>query len=293
MNKRTRGEKIFAVFNTILLGFLCIIFLLPIWHVAMGSISDPLMVAAHSGLFIKPLGKATLGGYRLVLQNSNIIRSYGNTIFYVVASTFIGLVLNILAAYIMSRKKLLFGKAFSKMVVFTMIFNGGLVPTFIVINKLGLYNSRWAVILPGALTAFNIIIMRTSFMQVPEEMVESARIDGADDIKILTRIILPVSKEIIAVIVLFYAVQHWNEWFNASIYLQDRNLWPLQLVLREIVLQSTENSIVADASGEDVMIYRPLIKYATIMISIIPMMILYPFVQKYFVTGVMVGAVKG
>ena len=293
MNKRTKGEKIFSVFNTLFLFILCIIFILPVWHVAMGSISDPLLVAAHSGLFLKPLGEITLGGYELVMENRNILVSYGNTMFYVVVSTFIGLVLNILAAYVMLRRNLMFGKLFSKFVVFTMIFNGGLVPTFIVINKLGLFNSRWAVILPGALTAFNIIIMRTSFMEIPKEMIEAARIDGADDFRILWRIVLPVSKSIIAVIVLFYAVQHWNEWFNASIYLQDRNLWPLQLVLREIVLQSTENSIVADASGEDVNIYRPLIKYATIMVSVIPMMIIYPFVQKYFVSGVMIGAVKG
>lgn len=293
MKKRTKGEKIFAVINTIFLFILCLIFILPVWHVAMGSISDPLLVASHSGLFLKPLGEITFGGYELVMSNSNIVKSYGNTLFYVVTSTFIGLVLNILAAYVMSRKNLLFGKFFSKFVVFTMIFNGGLVPTFIIINKLGLYNTRWAVILPGALTAFNIIIMRTSFMEIPQEMVEAARIDGADDFKILVDIMLPVSKSIIAVIVLFYAVQHWNEWFNASIYLQDRSLWPLQLVLREIVLQSTENSIVADTSGEDVMIYRPLIKYATIMVSVIPMMIIYPFVQKYFVSGVMIGAVKG
>ena len=293
MNKRTKGEKIFAVFSTIFLFLLCVIFILPVWHVAVGSISDPLKVAAHSGLFLKPLGDITLGGYNLVMANSNIVKSYGNTLFYVTVSTFIGLVLNILAAYVMSRKNLMFGKLFSKFVVFTMIFNGGLIPTFIVINKLGLFNSRWAVILPGALTAFNIIIMRTSFMEIPSEMIEAARIDGADDLKILIDIVLPVSKSIIAVIVLFYAVQHWNEWFNASIYLQDRSLWPLQLVLREIVLQSTENSIVADTDGEDVMIYRPLIKYATIMVSVIPMMIIYPFVQKYFVSGVMIGAVKG
>lgn len=293
MNKRTKGEKIFSVFNTLFLFILCIIFILPVWHVAMGSISDPLLVAAHSGLFLKPLGEITLGGYELVMENRNILVSYGNTMFYVVVSTFIGLVLNILAAYVMSRRNLMFGKLFSQFVVFTMIFNGGLVPTFIVINKLGLFNSRWAVILPGALTAFNIIIMRTSFMEIPKEMIEAARIDGADDFRILWKIVLPVSKSIIAVIVLFYAVQHWNEWFNASIYLQDRSLWPLQLVLREIVLQSTENSIVADASGEDVNIYRPLIKYATIMVSVIPMMIIYPFVQKYFVSGVMIGAVKG
>ena len=266
MNKRTTGEKIFAVFNTIFLLALCVIFLLPVWHVAMGSISDPLKVAATSGLYVKPLGTPTLGGYKLIFQNSNIITSYGNTIFYVVTSTLIGLVLNILAAYVMSRKGLLIGKPFSLFVLFTMIFNGGLIPTLVVVYNLGMIDTRWAVILPGAV---------------------------ASDFRILTQVVLPVSKAIIAVIILFYGVQHWNEWFNASIYLRDRKYFPLQLILREIVLTSTENSIVQDANAEDVMIYRPLIKYATIMVSIIPMMIIYPFVQKYFVSGVMIGAVKG
>lgn len=293
MNKRTTGEKVFAVFNTIFLLALCVIFLLPVWHVAMGSISDPLKVAATSGLYIKPLGTPTLGGYKLIFQNSNIITSYGNTIFYVVTSTLIGLVLNILAAYVMSRKGLLIGKPFSLFVLFTMIFNGGLIPTLVVVYNLGMIDTRWAVILPGAVTAFNIIIMRTSFQEIPSEMIEAATIDGASDFRILTQVVLPVSKAIIAVIILFYGVQHWNEWFNASIYLRDRKYFPLQLILREIVLTSTENSIVQDANAEDVMIYRPLIKYATIMVSIIPMMIIYPFVQKYFVSGVMIGAVKG
>lgn len=293
MNKRTTGEKIFAVFNTLFLICLCIIFVLPVWHVAMGSISDPLKVAASSGLILKPLGTPTLGGYKLIFQNSAIVKSYANTLYYVVMATLIGLVLNILAAYVMSTKGLIFGKPFALFVLFTMIFNGGLIPTLVVITKLGMYNTRWAIILPGALSAFNIIIMRTSFAELPSEMLEAARIDGASDFKILTSVVLPVSKAIIAVIVLFYGVQHWNAWFNASIYLRDRNLYPLQLMLREIVLQSTENAIVADADGEDVMIYRPLIKYATIMVSIIPMMIIYPFVQKYFVSGVMIGAVKG
>ena len=294
MKRRSKGEKIFAVFNTIFLLALCIIFFLPVWHVAMGSISDPLKVAATSGLYLKPLGKATLGGYKLIMQNATILRSYGNTIIYVTASTLLGLLLNILAAYVMSTKNLLFGRPFALFIVFTMIFSGGLVPTFMVINKLGLMDTRWALIIPGALSAYNIIIMRTSFAGIPEEMLDAARIDGASEIKILTKIILPVSKSIIAVIVLFYAVQHWNAWFNAALYLQkSRNLYPLQLTLREIVLQSTENSIIADVDGQDVMIFRPLIKYATIMISTIPMMILYPFVQKYFVTGVMIGSVKG
>lgn len=294
MNKRTTGEKIFAVFNTCFLILLCIVFLLPVWHVAMGSISDPLKVAATSGLYFKPLGIPTLGGYKLIFQNQTIINAYKNTLIYVIAATLFGLVLNILAAYVLSKTKLTFVKQFSMFVMFTMIFNGGLVPTFIVVNKLGMLDSRWAMILPGALTAFNIIIMRTSFQEIPQEMIEAATIDGASDFKILVDIVLPVSKAIIAVIVLFYGIQHWNAWFNASIYLpKRRDLWPLQLVLREIVLQSTENSIVADTSGEDVMIYRPLIKYATIMVSVIPMMIVYPFVQKYFVSGVMIGAVKG
>ena len=294
MMKRSAGEKVFAVFNTIFLLLLCVVFFLPVWHVAMGSISDPLKVAASSGLYLKPLGKPTLGGYRLIMQNSTILRAYGNTLIYVVSSTLFGLVLTILAAYVMSTRGLLFGKTFALFVVFTMIFNGGLVPTFLVVNKLGLIDTRWALIIPGAVSAYNIIIMRTSFSEIPGEMLDAARIDGADEFKILTSIILPVSKAIIAVIVLFYAVQHWNAWFNAAIYLQkSRNLYPLQLTLREIVLQATENTIIADADGQDVMIFRPLIKYATIMISIIPMMIVYPFVQKYFVTGVMIGSVKG
>ena len=294
MMKRSAGEKVFAVFNTVFLLLLCIVFFLPVWHVAMGSISDPLKVAASSGLYLKPLGKPTLGGYRLIMQNSTILRAYGNTLIYVVSSTLFGLVLTVLAAYVMSTRGLIFGKVFALFVVFTMIFNGGLVPTFLVVNKLGLIDTRWAIIIPGAVSAYHIIIMRTSFSEIPGEMLDAARIDGADEFKILTSIILPVSKAIVAVIVLFYAVQHWNAWFNAAIYLQkSRNLYPLQLTLREIVLQATENSIIADADGQDVMIFRPLIKYATIMISIIPMMVVYPFVQKYFVTGVMIGSVKG
>ena len=294
MLKRTKGEKIFAVFNTIGLILLSVIFILPIWHVLMGSISDPLKISAYSGLILHPLGEMTLGGYRLVFSNASIVRSYGYTILYVTVSTGIGLVLNILAAYVMSRKNLYWGPLFSLIVLFTMMFNGGLVPTFMVVRNLKLLNTIWAVILPSALSAYNIIIMRTSFAAIPEEMLEAARIDGAGHTRILLQIILPVSKAIIMVIVLFYGVLHWNEWFNASIYLpQARPMYPLQLVLREIVLLSSENSIVADADGQDVMIYRPLIKYATIMVSVIPMMALYPFVQRYFVSGVMIGAVKG
>lgn len=288
-----KGTQIFKVFNYAFLTLLCVIFVLPIWHVAMGSISDPQLISAYSGLILKPLGQVTLGGYKLVMQNSTILTSYLNTIIYVVLATLLGLVLTTLAAYVMIQKDLMFKGIFTMMITFTMIFNGGLIPTYILIRNLGMLNTRWAIIIPTAVSAYNIIIMRTSFTGIPEELTDAAKIDGAGHLRILLQIILPVSKAIIAVIVLFYAVQHWNAWFQASIYLTDRSLYPLQLTLREIVLLSSENSIIADADGADVNIYRPLIKYATIMVSTIPMMIIYPFVQKYFVTGVMIGSVKG
>lgn len=293
MLKRTTGQKVFAVFNTIGLILLSIVFILPVWHVLMGSISDPLKVNAYSGVIVTPLGEPTLGGYQLVLNNSNILRAYGNTIFVVITATALGLFLTILAAYVMSVKGLYWKKPINFIVTFTMIFNGGLIPTYMIVRNLGMMDTYWSIIIPGCCVAYNIIIMRTSFSEVPDAIMEAATIDGAGHFRILFQIVLPVSKAIIAVIILFYAIQHWNAWFNASIYLQDRTKYPLQLVLREIVLNASENSIVADADANTVDIFRPLIKYCSIMVSIIPMMIIYPFVQKYFVTGVMIGSVKG
>ena len=293
MLKRSKGEKIFAVFNYTGMVVLCIIFILPVWHVLMGSISDPLRISAYSGIILYPLGDVTFGGYKLVLQNNSILRSYLNTILIVVTATGLGTLLTILSAYVMSVRGLYWKKPFNFIVTFTMIFNGGLSPTYMVVRNLHMLDTYWSLIIPGCCVAYNIIIMRTSFSQVPAALSEAATIDGAGHFRILCQIILPVSKSIIAVIVLFYAIQQWNAWFNASIYLQNRDLYPLQLTLREIVLKSSENSIIANADGETVDIYRPLIKYCTIMVSIIPMMIVYPFVQKYFVKGVMIGSIKG
>ena len=292
MLKRSKGEKIFAVFNYTGMVVLCIIFILPVWHLLMGSISDPLRISAYSGIILYPLGDVTFGGYKLVLQNNSILRSYLNTILIVVTATGLGTLLTILSAYVMSVRGLYWKKPFNFIVTFTMIFNGGLIPTYMVVRNLHMLDTYWSLIIPGCCVAYNIIIMRTSFSQVPAALSEAATIDGAGHFRILCQIILPVSKSIIAVIVLFYAIQQWNAWFNASIYLQNRDLYPLQLTLREIVLKSSENSIIANADGETVDIYRPLIKYCTIMVSIIPMMIVYPFVQKYFVKGVMIGSMK-
>ena len=178
MNKRTKGEKIFAVFNTIGLLLLCVICILPVWHVAMGSISDPLKVSATSGLYFFPLGTPTLGGYHLIFQNSTIVKSYGNTIFYVVTATSIGLILNILAAYCLSKTNLAFNKQFSLFVMFTMIFNGGLIPTYLVVKKLGMINTRWCMLIPMAIMVFNLIIVRTSFISLPDSLEQFLQCDG-------------------------------------------------------------------------------------------------------------------
>jgi putative aldouronate transport system permease protein len=293
MNKRTTGEKVFAVFNTIGLLALSFVFLIPVWHVLMGSISDPLTLNAHTGLIVWPLGEPTLGGYLLVLRNNVILQSYLNTLIYVVSATVLGTVLTILAAYVLSRKDLYFKAPIAMMVTFTMIFSGGLIPTYMLVRNLGMLDTRMSLIIPGAVSAFNIIIMRTSFAAIPDALAEAAHIDGAGHFRILTQIILPVSKSIVAVIILFYGIQHWNAWFNASIYLRNRALYPLQLTLREIVILSSEQAIQAAQEATDMEKYRFLIKYTTIMVATLPMLVVYPFVQKYFLTGVMIGSIKG
>lgn len=293
MTQRTRGEKVFNVFNILILVTLGIVFLIPILHVIFASISEPVRLSTHRGLIMWPLGKPTLEGYRLVFQNNTIIKSYMNTILYVVAGTVIGVILTCFAAYGLSRKKLAGKGVFTFLITFTMLFNGGLVPTYMVVMKMGMLNTRAAIILPYCMSVFNVMIMRTSFASIPDGLEEAARIDGAGHFRVLFEIILPVSKSIIAVVVLFYAIQHWNSWFHTAIYVNDRDLYPLQIILREIILQNSTTQL--DAGGEPgaMNLSRMLVKYAVIMVSILPMMVLYPFIQKYFVTGVMVGSIKG
>ena len=297
MLKRTTGEKVFAVFNTIGLILLSIIFIVPVWHAAMGSISDPLKLSASTGLILWPLGEPTLGGYRLVMQNNSILISYMNTLIYVVCATAFGTLLTILAAYVMSRKNLYFKSIIIFIVTFTMIFNGGLIPTYMVVRNLGMLDTRWAMIIPASVTAYNIIIMRTYFQsRIPLELEEAARVDGCTNFRLLLQIVLPLSIPIIAVIALYYGVGRWNDYFSAMIYITDRKLYPLQLVLREILLQNQASDmmdVVSDSGYSDRMMARLGLKYAVIVISTVPIFVIYPLVQKFFAKGVMVGAIKG
>mgnify|MGYP000232608224 FL=1 len=285
MSKRTKGEKIFSVFNTFLLGMVCVFTLYPIYHVLMASFSSSSGILSHSGLFLKPVG-FSVSAYQVILNNKNIWTGYGNTIFIVVVGTCLSLLVSSMAAYSLSRQCFKARTFFMLAITFTMIFSGGLIPLFLVVKGVGLYDSIWSLILPVLINTNNLIIMRTSFAQIPISLEESAKIDGANDIIIYSRIVLPLSKATIAVICLYYGVAYWNSWFSASIYLRKRKLFPLQLILREILIAN-------DNSTSDSELMSESIKYAAIIVSTVPILCVYPFLQKYFVKGVMIGAVKG
>jgi len=287
------GRKAFLLVNTIFLGAFTILVAIPVVHVLMASFSDPFGLGKHEGLLIWPAG-FSLEGYSLVFNSPKIWIGYRNTIFYTVCAVALGTMLTLLGAYSLSRKNLFWGNVMMFMITFTMIFNGGIVPTYLLINALGWIDTPWALIVPSSMSAFNLIIMRTFFQGIPDSLEESAKLDGASKLRILFSIMIPLAKSSIAVISLFYTVFHWNSFFQAMLYIRKKDLFPLQLVLRDMLLQSAGTSALstADAGGRNQLALE-LLKYSTIIISIVPMLIAYPFIQRYFVGGVMIGAVKG
>ncbi len=293
MNIRTRGEKIFAVFNYFLMTLIGIVTFYPLWHVFMVSISDPDIVFGERGFYLWPKGSISFMGYGLVFDNPNIISGIFNTTFYVVAGTVLGMVFTILGAYVLSRPGLYWNKLVMKMIIFTMYFQGGLIPFYVQVESFGMMNSRWAIILPTLVATWNLIVLRTGFAAVSPHLIESAKIDGASDWRIVWQIAVPVTNATIAVIALFYAVRYWNEWFNSSLFLKEKELWPLQLVLREILLDNNTDSMMGSVAQAGQERYRMLVKYCTIIVATVPILIVYPFVQRYFVSGMMIGSVKG
>ena len=289
IERLTGGDRGFVFGMYVITGFLALICVYPMLHVLFASLSDPLKLMVHSGILLKPQG-ISLKGYQIVLANRNILSGYLNTVFYVVAGTFVNIFLSCLGAYALSRQGYMFKKTVTVAIVFTMYFSGGLIPSFLLVRALGLYNSRWAILLPGAIATWNLIVMKTSFQHIPASLEESARIDGANDFVILFRIFLPVAKATIAVMVLFYAVAHWNSWFSAMIFLQDRTKYPLSLFLREILIaNAVSGNVNPDA---DIFFLDEVIRYATIIISTVPILAAYPFAQRYFMSGVMLGSLK-
>ncbi|MEK3725183.1 carbohydrate ABC transporter permease [Paenibacillus sp. FSL H8-0034] len=274
------------------LVLLMIFALYPMLYVAFASISDAGQLIAHKGLLFKPLG-FSIEAYKNVFKNPGILIGYRNTLFILIMGVILNLFMTAMGAYVLSRKNVMWNKVFIIVIVFTMFFNGGLIPLYLTVKNVGLINSLWATIIPFAISTFNLIIMRTAFMSVPDSLEESAKIDGANHFTILFKIIIPLSMPVIAVMILYYAVEKWNGWFYASVFLKDRELFPLQLTLREILLANQTDSMSAGASAGDQFQIGETIKYATIMVATIPILCVYPFVQKYFVKGVMVGALKG
>lgn len=290
--KRSIAENVFGVFNLCFLLFLTVITLYPFLYVAFASLSNASELASHSGLLLWPL-KFNVDGYISVFKNPNMITGYTNTILYVVVGTSINLIMTSLGAYVLSRKGIMLRDTMLMMIVFTMFFSGGLIPNYLLVRSLGMYNTMWALLIPGAISTYNLIIMRTAFAAIPDSLEESARMDGANDFTILFRIILPLSKAVMSVMLLFYAVAHWNSWFSAMIYLQNRDMYPLQLFLREILINSSTDNMITGSSGDDREAVSEIIKYCTIVIATGPIIAVYPFLQKYFTKGVMIGAVKG
>lgn len=291
----TSAKVLDLIVHTTLL-ILLVVTLFPILHIAAVSLSSS--SAINRGIVTIYPREFTLSAYYKVWEAGTVPNSFKNSIIYTSVGTLINMVLTIMMAYPLSKKELPFKKFYMTLVVITMFFGGGLIPTFLLVNNLGLYNTMWALILPGAISSWNMIIMRTFFQSIPTELEESAYLDGANDMQILYKIILPLSKASIATIGMFYAVGHWNSWFSALIYLKNNYKYPLQLVLREIVIQGQMARELAEQGDTQAweelgMISVESIKYATLFISIIPMLIIYPFVQKYFVKGVMIGSLKG
>ncbi|MDW7656881.1 MAG: carbohydrate ABC transporter permease [Bacillota bacterium] len=291
MHKKSNYEKIFNVGNITFMMIFSIICLYPFIHVLFASISQPFQMMAHRGLLLYPKG-ITFQAYQLVFNNPSIVTSYMNTLFYVSTGTSINVFLTVLGAYVVSRKQFLLRNHMMFFMVFTMFFSGGLIPSYIWISTMGLIDTRWALIIPGAIATYNLIIVRTYFIGIPDSLEESASIDGANDFLILFKIILPVAMPVIAVITLFYGVGHWNSWFSAAIYLRNRDLYPVQLILREILISSVTESMTTGQTTADREPIGETIKYATIIIVTLPVLMIYPLLQKYFVKGIMIGAIK-
>ncbi|MFS0726237.1 carbohydrate ABC transporter permease [Paenibacillus sp. 1P07SE] len=298
--KESKGDKLFLVFIYLFLTAALIVVLYPLIYMLSASVSTPRYV--NSGeMWLLPKG-FTLEGFKLVLDNAKIWMGYRNTILYTVVGTLINLAVTLPAAYALSRKDFYGRQLFMILILITMFFNGGLVPTYLVVRDLGLINTMWALILPVSATVWNIIVARTFFHStIPKELQEAAHIDGCTNLRLFIKIVLPLSAPIIAVMALFYGVMHWNSYFSALIYLNDESKFPLQMILRQILVlqeataETTGGSMTADmaAIASSKAELASMVKYAVIIVSTLPIIAVYPFLQRYFVQGVMIGSVKG
>lgn len=287
------GDRVFMFFVYLFLVIVLLIVLYPMVYIVSASFSNPLAVTAGK-VWLVPVD-FSLRGYEVTFQNPQIVTGYLNSLFYTVAGTLISVVLTVLVAYPLSRRDLYGSNILMFLITFTLIFSGGLIPTYLVVKDLGMIDTRWALLIPQAVAAFQVIIARTFFRSaIPDELVEAAELDGCNDLQFLWSVVLPLSKPIIAVLALMYAVSQWNGYFDALIYLKSSDLQPLQLVLRNILILNTTSSGSMDAAA---MAQRrqlaDLLKYCLVVVGSVPVLLIYPFVQRYFVKGMLIGSIKG
>lgn len=291
---RYRGDGAFDTVKAIVLTLGTAAVLYPLYFIVIASVSDPSLVS-QGRVVLWPRG-LNLEGYRAILRETSIWTGYRNTVVYTAMGTTLNVLLTLLAGYPLSRKDLVGRSAIMFILAFTMFFSGGLIPTYIVVKNLGMLNKLWAMVIPGAVSVYNVIVTRTFFVAtVPDELLEAAVMDGCSNTRFFLSVVLPVSKAIVAVMVLFYGVGHWNAFFGALIYLTKRELYPLQLILRNILTQyEMGDEMLADSGNDYARGQRAeLIKYGVIIVSSLPVLALYPFVQRYFVRGVLIGSIKG
>ena len=289
----SRGEKVFSLFNYGFMVLLLVLMLYPFWYLFMGSISDA-KLAAGGGLFLIPAG-FSLDAYKAILNNSSFLSSLKTTVIVTLAGTFLGTFFTATTAYAISKKRLRGGGLVSFLILFTMLFNGGLVPSYLLVKMLGMMNTYWALILPNLLSAFNIFVMRSFFKGIPDTLEEAAKIDGANDLTIFFKIVLPLSKPVLATIGLFIAVFYWNDFFSTILYISDKEKWQLQAFLRDIISNTAQ--VVKSSGGVGMGMQSSVseftVRMASIIVATLPILVVYPFLQKHFAKGAMIGSIKG
>ncbi|MDR2176890.1 MAG: carbohydrate ABC transporter permease [Treponema sp.] len=290
--RKTAGDIIFDAVNTVIMVALMFVTLYPMYYVVVASVTNNLDLLATPGFLWYPKG-FTLGSFKLAFTHPLIVSGYKNILIIMAAGLFVNIVLTLFTGFFLASKNVYFKKPILFMILFTMFFNGGMIPNYLNIRSLGLYDTLWALILPGAVSVYNSIICRTAIEAIPESLSESARIDGANDLTILFRIITPLIKPTMVVLLLYYGIGHWNSWFSASIYIRDNYKLPIQNILRAILIANSDILNSAATENDQINQFAETIKYAAIVITTVPILFIYPFLQRYFVKGVMIGAVKG
>lgn len=292
--KKTTGEIVTDVLIYTFMTLFMIISIYPLYYCAMCSFSDAKAVLANTKPLLAPIAPYTLHGYKMAFQNVGIPIGFRNTILYVVLGTIASLFVTMLGAFCVSRKYFFIRGIAMKLILVTMFFSGGIIPMFFVVRWIGIYDTPFAFVLPYLVSSYNLIIMRTFFMGIPDSLEEAALLDGANEVQIFFHVIIPLSTAVIAVIAMYYGVGYWNSWYPALMFIRKKQFYPLQMFLRECLIEENNTSVAQDVTMQSAEAFdRELIKYCMVMISTVPILVIYPFLQRYFVKGVMIGAIKG